>query len=133
VTAKKSPYVLEPELFVLDIAQLFILRYPHISTVNIDLVQSRWSRLPTSSASTSSEPHPHAFVRDGDDKRTVSAVVRRDASSGKPVAELRSGLKDLLVLKSTGSAFEDFVRDEFTTLPEVDDRIMSTAIDCTCP
>jgi len=33
------------------------------------------------------------------------------------------------VLKSTGSAFEDFVRDEYTTLVEVDDRIFSTSVD----
>lgn len=34
-----------------------------------------------------------------------------------------------LVLKSTGSAFNSFIRDEYTTLVEVDDRILSTAID----
>ena len=33
------------------------------------------------------------------------------------------------VLKSTGSAFENFVRDEYTTLAEVDDRIFSTSVD----
>jgi hypothetical protein len=33
------------------------------------------------------------------------------------------------VLKTTGSAFENFIRDEYTTLPEVDDRIFSTSID----
>lgn len=33
------------------------------------------------------------------------------------------------MLKTTGSAFENFVRDEFTTLGEVDDRIFSTSID----
>ena len=33
------------------------------------------------------------------------------------------------VLKSTGSAFENFVRDEYTTLVEVNDRIFSTSID----
>ena len=33
------------------------------------------------------------------------------------------------VLKSSGSAFENFVRDEFTTLVEVNDRIFSTSID----
>jgi urate oxidase len=33
------------------------------------------------------------------------------------------------VLKSTGSAFENFVRDEYTTLGEVDDRIFSTAVE----
>ena len=33
------------------------------------------------------------------------------------------------MLKSSGSAFENFVRDEFTTLVEVNDRIFSTAVD----
>jgi urate oxidase len=33
------------------------------------------------------------------------------------------------VLKSAGSAFENFVRDEYTTLVEVDDRIFSTSVD----
>jgi urate oxidase len=33
------------------------------------------------------------------------------------------------VLKSTGSAFTSFIRDEYTTLVEVDDRIFSTAVD----
>ena len=33
------------------------------------------------------------------------------------------------VLKSTGSAFESFVRDEYTTLAEVNDRIFSTSVD----
>ncbi|KAG9308236.1 hypothetical protein JVU11DRAFT_12254, partial [Chiua virens] len=32
-------------------------------------------------------------------------------------------------LKSTGSAFEGFIRDEYTTLVEVSDRILSTSVD----
>lgn len=33
------------------------------------------------------------------------------------------------MLKSTGSAFENFIRDEHTTLVEVNDRIFSTSVD----
>lgn len=33
------------------------------------------------------------------------------------------------MLKTTGSAFESFVRDEYTTLVEVNDRIFSTSVD----
>ena len=33
------------------------------------------------------------------------------------------------MLKSTGSTFENFIRDEYTTLAEVDDRIFSTSVD----
>lgn len=40
-------------------------------------------------------------------------------------------MKDLLVIKTTGSAFESFVRDEYTTLVEVNDRIFSTSVDLT--
>jgi len=36
---------------------------------------------------------------------------------------------DGTVLKSKGSAFENFVRDEYTTLAEVNDRIFSTSVD----
>ena len=35
-----------------------------------------------------------------------------------------------LVLKSTGSSFSNFIRDQYTTLPEVDDRVFSTVVDC---
>ena len=36
------------------------------------------------------------------------------------------GLKDLVVLKSTGSEFKGFLLDEYTTLAEADDRILAT-------
>ena len=34
-----------------------------------------------------------------------------------------------VVLKTTESAFTNFVRDKYTTLKEVDDRIFSTSVD----
>lgn len=70
------------------------------------------------------KPHPHSFFRDGAEKRVVEA----DVIEGKGI-EIRSALSDLLVLKSTGSAFHGFIRNDFTTLPEVWDRIMSTSVD----
>lgn len=35
------------------------------------------------------------------------------------------------VLKSTGSAFQNFIQDEYTTLLEVDDRVFSTSVNLT--
>jgi urate oxidase len=70
------------------------------------------------------KPHPHSFFRDGNETRNVDAVVRK----GKGI-DLRSGIVGLLVLKSTGSQFHGFVRDEYTTLPETWDRILSTDVD----
>jgi urate oxidase len=46
---------------------------------------------------------------------------------------LSGGLTDLLVLKTTDSAFRDFVRDDFTTLRDTDDRIFATSVSATWP
>jgi len=78
----------------------------------------------------------------------LSLEYQIDASAGKNkiVAKVTAGVNDLLselcvhpsliylivfflVLKSTGSAFTNFLRDEYTTLVEVDDRIFSTSVD----
>jgi len=71
------------------------------------------------------KPHPHSFLRDGEDTREVE-VHAQDGGRG---IKVKSGLNKLLVLKSTGSAFYDFHRDEFTQLPETWDRILSTEVE----
>ncbi|GAA5940273.1 hypothetical protein JCM3775_004417 [Rhodotorula graminis] len=125
VFAKTSPYVLVPEAFALDLATHFVTRYDHISRASVDVVQLKWSRIPVKG-----KPHPWSFVRNGDDKRTASVVV--DATKGKDAitATCQGGLKDLLVLKTHESSFEDFWVDEYTTLKPVNDRIFSTSVDC---
>lgn len=45
--------------------------------------------------------------------------------------DIKSKINKLTVLKSTGSQFWGFVRDEYTTLPEVWDRILSTDVEAT--
>jgi urate oxidase len=39
-----------------------------------------------------------------------------------------SGIKDLMVLKTTGSEFHGFRRDEYTTLEDTTDRILATSL-----
>jgi urate oxidase len=39
---------------------------------------------------------------------------------------VRSGISGLTLLRTSGSAFSGFLRDEFTVLPETEDRIMAT-------
>lgn len=124
VFAKTSPYVLIPELFALHLGLHFISTYKHINQSNINIISHRWTRIPISE-----KPHPHAFSRDGNDVIQVEAVVRK-STSDTLAATIRSGMKDLLVLKTTGSSFENFIRDEWTTLPEASDRILSTSIEC---
>ena len=78
-----------------------------------------WDRVPVGGAG-----HDHAFVRRGTETRTVEVVAGETAG-------VRSGLRDLTVLKSTGSEFKGFLVDEYTTLAETDDRILATSLTAT--
>jgi len=122
--AKTSPHVLCPELFAIHLGSHIVNKYAHIKKAFVDIEQLRWQRI-----RVDGQDHPHSFWRDGDDKRTVSVEVDGTAGNDKMVARVASGISDLLVIKTTDSAFENFVRDEYTTLAEVDDRIFSTSVD----
>ncbi|KAK4186628.1 putative uricase [Podospora australis] len=120
IKAKEHP-VNPPELYASHLGQHFLDKYPHITAAHIKVVVHRWTRINVDGA-----PHPHSFYRDGNETRNVDATVSREKG-----IELKSGLVGLSVLKSTGSAFHGFVRDEYTTLPETWDRILSTDVDAT--
>jgi urate oxidase len=64
----------------------------------------------------------HSFVRRGGAVRTCVVTV------GRGTASVESGVKELVVLNSTDSEFKGFLKDEFTTLPEADDRILATSL-----
>ena len=119
IMAKQHP-VSPPELFGSIVATHFIETYKHIHTAQVKVITHRWTRM-----TVDGKPHPHSFMRDSAEKRNVEAV----ATEGKGIS-IRSAIAGLLVLKSTGSAFHSFVRNEYTTLPEVYDRILSTEVDC---
>jgi urate oxidase len=125
-TQKQTTYILAkqhpidpPEQFAAIIGDHFVSTYPHIHAAHVKIIQHRWTRM-----NIDGKPHPHSFYRDGEELRVVESVTRE----GQGVS-IRSKIEKLLVLKSTGSAFHGFHRDEFTKLPETWDRILSTEIE----
>lgn len=118
IMAKMHP-VNPPERFASILGSHFLVQYPHIHVANISITTHRWVRM-----EVDGKPHPHSFIKDGNETRNVDARVSR-----KDGISITSGIKGLTVLKSTGSAFHGFVRDEYTTLPETWDRILSTDVD----
>ena len=104
------------ETFGSALAEHFLSK-PSVSRVRISIVEQPWGRL-----SCGGKPHPHAFVQAGAEHWT--AVVTRDAGG----TEVVSGLANLVVLKTTDSAFSGFPRDQYTTLPDTEDRIMATSM-----
>ena len=119
IIAKQHP-VTPPELFASIVSNHFIKTYKHIHAAHVKVITHRWTRM-----TIDGEPHPHSFLRDGAETRNAEAT----AKEGRGIS-VRSAIAGLLVLKSTGSAFHSFIRDGYTTLPEVHDRILSTEVDC---
>ncbi|KAG1742067.1 hypothetical protein EDD22DRAFT_786659 [Suillus occidentalis] len=71
--AKISPHILSPERFALHLGTYLVSKYAHIHRAFVSLEKLRWSRI---TLSGNVDPHPHSFVRDGDDKQTVEVEVR---------------------------------------------------------
>ncbi len=107
--------VTSPEAFLLVLADHWAAQ-PWVTGTWFAAEQLAWERLPANG---------HSFVRSGQETRT--AWVQTYGEDRFVLA----GLKDLVVLKSTGSEFRGFPRDRFTTLAETDDRILATSVTAT--
>jgi urate oxidase len=110
----------EPEHFGLVLAEHFLEQNPRVRRVTIDMREQLWGRI-----TVDGREHGTAFVREGPESRT--AHVRMDRLE----AQVHAGVTDLVILKSAGSAFAGFKRDEFTTLAETHDRLLATSLTAT--
>ena len=109
----------EIEEFGLALARHFVERTASVTGAEVRIEEHGWQRIVTESPPGG---HDHAFTRSGQEVRTTDVVLGPDG------AHVVSGLKDLVVLKSTGSEFSGFLVDELTTLPETHDRVLATAL-----
>jgi len=101
----------------LSLARHFVEDVEPVQGARIEIERFDWTRVMVGDTE-----HDHTWVRTGEEVRTAAVTV---GASGSHVVQ---GLKDLVVLKSTGSAFKDFLTDEYTTLPPTDDRVMATSL-----
>ncbi|MFJ1460564.1 factor-independent urate hydroxylase [Nocardia sp. N2S4-5] len=109
------------EDFGLTLADHFIARCPGADGARVEIDEYAWDRIPVDGLG-----HDHSFVRSGGGVRTT--VINVDGVGPDRRAFVVSGIKDLVVLKSTGSEFHGFFKDKYTTLAETDDRIMATSL-----
>ena len=116
--ARRDPLI-HIESFALGLAEHFATKLA-VSWVRISAIEYRWDRI-----TAGGRPHPHAFIQGGPEHWTT--VVTRE----KNAVDITSGLGDLVVLKTSDSAFSGFPRDAFTTLPDTEDRILATSVTAT--
>ncbi len=106
-----------PEDYAIALGRRLLDATPAATGVRVGVEEYPWDRIEVDGAG-----HDHAFARRGGEVRTTAVDV-----TGEHIV-VESGLTDLVVLASTGSEFKDFLRDEFTTLPDTDDRILATSL-----
>lgn len=120
ILAKKHG-ITSPEDFGLLLCAHFLNKYPHVTTAKIDLEAYPWRRMVLEG-----KAHNHAFLLSPEYNHTCTVIQRR----GEP-PHVSTGLQGMRVLKTTQSAFVNFVNDEFRSLPDMSDRIFSTVVSVT--
>jgi urate oxidase len=115
----KQHGVTSPEDYAIALATRLRQATPAAAGARVEVEEYAWARIPVDG-----QGHDHAFARQEGGVRTTLVDVT-DA------IVVESGLKDLVVLKSTGSEFRGFLHDDYTTLPEADDRVLATSLTAT--
>lgn len=110
------------ERFAAHLAKHFTTKYSHVAGVEITIVQARWTKF-----EVNGKLHAHSFRHEGPE--TKRTYLNYEKKSGELI--LRSSIKDLKVLKSTGSMFYGFHQCDYTILQPTTDRILSTDVDAT--
>ena len=95
----------------------FLAADPGVKRARVHIVEHPWARL-----EVGGRPHEHAFERGSGGNRVATVVGDGDEP------QIEAGIDDLLVLKTTGSGWEGFLRDRYTSLAETSDRILATII-----
>ena len=108
-------FVSSIESFGLKLAQHFAGNNPQVTQTTIEITEHLWQRL-----FFENKEHPHAYISSGNEKHTAVIIQQHD------VVQVVSGISDLLILKTTDSGFENYIKDKYTTLKETSDRIFAT-------
>jgi urate oxidase/2-oxo-4-hydroxy-4-carboxy-5-ureidoimidazoline decarboxylase len=93
----------------------FLATYPQVEGVQVSASEIPYTPVPHGSA---------AFAPAGPERATARIELTR-----RGVAELASGLRGFRLLRLGGSAFHGFVRDQYTTLPDIQDRPLHMWLD----
>jgi urate oxidase len=101
-----------------ELAEFLISRNPQVKSATINIASTPWEH-----AVVDGKPHPSTFIRGTGETQTTTVTYGQEG--GRAVV---SGLDNLVILKTAGSAFEGYIHDSLTTLPETADRLFGTAM-----
>jgi urate oxidase len=108
------------EQFAQELINHFLTDHPQLRKVRVEIAERLWSRIPFGG-----KPHPWSFAPAGPERRTAIVAGTREA------VLIEAGIENLRVIKTTGSGFQGYLHDPFTTLQETSDRILATEVKAT--
>ena len=106
----------------------FLTTYPQMERLRMIGEEIRFDAAPIPDGGGGFVHSPVLFHRNPGDRGWAALDLDRDGDAAV-VTDLQAGRIGLDLLKTTGSAFADFPRDEYTTLPSKEDRLLFTHID----
>jgi urate oxidase len=109
------------EDYGLTLARHFVDDVEPVVAARVEIEEFAWERAVVDGAE-----HDHTWVRKGQETRTASVTV--EGSGDEQQVWVTGGLKDMVLLKSTGSEFAGFLTDPYTVLQPTHDRVMATSL-----
>ncbi|HEV2619899.1 MAG TPA: urate oxidase [Acidobacteriaceae bacterium] len=106
------------EDFAKELVEFLLDRNLQVSSVSVAIASTLWKRL-----TIDGKPHPTSFMR-GSEERQMTTVSRGRTDG----LAIHSGFDNLVLMKTSDSAFEGYIKDELTTLKETSDRLFCTAV-----
>ncbi|MGV9721653.1 factor-independent urate hydroxylase [Nocardia beijingensis] len=117
----KRPGLRAIEDYALALADHFVAEIEPVRSARVEVDEYAWQRVTVGGVE-----HDHTWVRQGPEVRTAAVTVAGKGAERQ--AWVVGGVKDLTILKSTGSEFAGFLTDEFTVLAPTSDRMLATAL-----
>jgi urate oxidase len=111
------------EAFALALARHFVDDIGPVDGSRVQIEEYAWERI---TVGPDAVEHDHSWVRKGQETRTAAITVSGHADAREE--HVVSGLRDLVVLKSSGSEFHGFLEDPYTVLEPTADRVMATSL-----
>jgi urate oxidase len=106
------------EEFAKELVEFLLAGNPQLSEAEVSIQEKTWEHL-----RAGGKPHPTTFVQSGSELQTTWVARKRDQDF-----QVLAGIRDLIIMKTAGSAFVGFIRDALTTLPETRDRLFGTSM-----
>jgi urate oxidase len=103
------------EAFCQFLGAKFLDTYPQVEGLQVSAVEIPYAGLPGGSL---------AFSPGGPERATARIEINREG-----IVEVASGIRGFKLLRLGGSAFHGFVRDQYTTLPDIANRPLNMWLD----